>query len=319
MKTRQFAAYLLHFPGPLHISNTRDDYGVSLHTISSDTLYAALTATLAKMGKNIPADGDLGCVVSGAFPYYQADATAIPTLFFPKPMAYTIPTTDNTQIKKMKKVAWLDKYYLEQVLNGQKLSEADVQLHVNGSYLTNQSFEPFIDSQVNARVTVSRSGEEAKPFYMDEVYFKGHSGLFFLAEGDTSLIDEALPLLAQEGIGTDRNVGHGYFEYKKEHLEIQVPDSTDMGLILSTFIPEDKLQLEQAIDNQQVAYELVRRGGWITSAPYNTLRKNAIYAFNAGSVLSGNLKGKIVDLAPKGLINHPVWRCGKTIVLPIKL
>ena len=57
MKTRQFAAYLLHFPGPLHISNTRDDYGVSLHTISSDTLYAALTATLAKMGKNIPADG----------------------------------------------------------------------------------------------------------------------------------------------------------------------------------------------------------------------------------------------------------------------
>ena len=319
MKTRQFAAYLLHFPGPLHISNTRDDYGVSLHTISSDTLYAALTATLAKMGKNIPADGDLGCVVSGAFPYYQADATAIPTLFFPKPMAYTIPTTDNTQIKKMKKVAWLDKYYLEQVLNGQELSEADVQLHVYGSYLTNRSFEPFIDSQVNARVTVSRSGEDAKPFYMDEVYFKGHSGLFFLAEGDTSLIDEVLPLLAQEGVGTDRNVGHGYFEYKKEHLEIQVPDSTDMGLILSTFIPEDKLQLEQAIDNQQVAYELVRRGGWITSAPYNTLRKNAIYAFAAGSVLSGNHVGKIVDLAPNGLINHPVWRCGKTIVLPIKL
>ena len=319
MKTRQFAAYLLHFPGPLHISNTRDDYGVSLHTISSDTLYAALTATLAKMGKNIPADGDLGCVVSGAFPYYQADATAIPTLFFPKPMAYTIPTTDNTQIKKMKKVAWLDKYYLEQVLNGQELSEADVQLHVYGSYLTNRSFEPFIDSQVNARVTVSRSGEDAKPFYMDEVYFKGHSGLFFLAEGDTSLIDEVLPLLAQEGVGTDRNVGHGYFEYKKEHLEIQVPDSTDMGLILSTFIPEDKLQLEQAIDNQQVAYELVRRGGWITSAPYNTLRKNAIYAFAEGSVLSGNHVGKIVDLAPNGLINHPVWRCGKTIVLPIKL
>lgn len=319
MKTRQFAAYLLHFPGPLHISNTRDDYGVSLHTISSDTLYAALTATLAKMGKNIPADGDLGCVVSGAFPYYQADATAIPTLFFPKPMAYTIPTTDNTQIKKMKKVAWLDKYYLEQVLNGQELSGADIQPHVNGSYLTNQSFEPFIDSQVNARVIVSRSGEDAKPFYMDEVYFKGHSGLFFLVEGDTSLIDEVLPLLAQEGVGTDRNVGHGYFEYKKEHLEIQVPDSTDMGLILSTFIPEDKLQLEQAIDNQQVAYELVRRGGWITSAPYNTLRKNAIYAFAAGSVLSGNHVGKIVDLAPKGLINHPVWRCGKTIVLPIKL
>ena len=319
MKTRQFAAYLLHFPGPLHISNTRDDYGVSLHTISSDTLYAALTATLAKMGKNIPADGDLGCVVSGAFPYYQADATAIPTLFFPKPMAYTIPTTDNTQIKKMKKVAWLDKYYLEQVLNGQKLSEADVQLHVNGSYLTNQPFEPFIDSQVNARVTVSRSGEDAKPFYMDEVYFKGHSGLFFLVEGDTSLIDKVLPLLAQEGVGTDRNVGLGYFEYKKEHLEIQVPDSTDMGLILSTFIPEDKQQLEQAIDNPHVAYELVRRGGWITSAPYNTLRKNAIYAFAAGSVLSGTHVGKMVDLAPKGLINHPIWRCGKTIVLPIKL
>jgi CRISPR-associated protein Csm4 len=167
---------------------------------------------------------------------------------------------------------------------------------------------------------VSREGKDAKPFYMDDLYFKGHSGMYFLVEGDTSNIDKALPLLAQEGIGTDRNVGHGYFEYTKQELTIQVPETTEVGMILSTFIPESKAQLEQTLTHDCVAYELLRRGGWITTAPYNTLRKNVIHAFAAGSVLSSlpSGAGKIVNLAPKMMVSHPIWRCGKAIVLPIK-
>lgn len=321
MNIRQYTAYLLHFPGPLHIGDVRDDYGVSLKTISSDTMYAAITATLAKIGETIPEDGNLGCTISSLFPYYQPTKDATPILFYPRPMHLNLICKDSTNIKKLKKVAWIDQSYLEKFINQVPADSDTIVKHIHDNYLTAEQYEPFIKSQVKARVTVSRIGEDAKPFYMDDIYFIGNSGLFFLIEGDTSCIDKVLPLLSQEGLGTDRNVGHGYFEYTKHGITIQVPTSANASMILSAYIPESQDALQQAISEPFAAYEFSRRGGWITTSPYNRLRKNAIYAFTAGSVLNDVVSGagKIVDLAPKGLINHPIWRCGKTIVLPIKL
>lgn len=321
MNTRQYTAYLLHFPGPLHIGDVRDDYGVSLKTISSDTMYAAITATLAKVGETIPEDGNLGCTISSLFPYYQSTKEVTPVLFYPRPMHLNFACKDSTNIKRLKKVAWVDQSYLEKFINQVPTDSDAIVEHLHDNYLTAEQYEPFICSQVKARVTVSRIGEDAKPFYMDDIYFTGHSGLFFLVEGDTSYIDKVLPLLSQEGLGTDRNVGHGYFEYTKQDITIQVPTSADTSLILSAYIPESQEVLQQAISHPSTAYEFSRRGGWITTPPYNRLRKNAIYAFTAGSVLNGveSGAGKIVDLAPKEMVNHPIWRCGKTIVLPIKL
>lgn len=155
---------------------------------------------------------------------------------------------------------------------------------------------------------------------MDRVCFEGDSGLFFIAEGDTTMIDKALPLLALEGIGTDRNVGNGFFEYDRDILSVSLPHDAEYGLSLSTFIPESKEQLTTLLSNHS-SYELQRRGGWITTAPYNSIRKNVIYAFAAGSVFYGiqSGAGRIVDLAPQGLVKHPIWRCGKALVLPIKM
>ena len=60
MAKRKFTIYKLHFTSPLHIGDARDDYSVSLKTIASDTMYAALTSCLAKLGESIPPKGDLG-------------------------------------------------------------------------------------------------------------------------------------------------------------------------------------------------------------------------------------------------------------------
>ena len=306
METRQYTIYRLHFTTPLHIGSQRDDYGLSLQSIASDTMYAAITATLANMGEGIPKDGDLGCVISGLFPYYS-DGTKI-EYYFPKPFCTRLSAESATERKKLKKQLWLPLAQFEHVLQGKPLSE---------------SFEmpDFIHSQVSERVQVSRDGtEDATPFYMDRVFFSDQSGLFFLVEGETQWIDKALPLLALEGIGTDRNVGNGAFEYQQDVLSIAISNEGDHALTLSTFIPTDKEQLTQAID-EYTSYELIRRGGWITTSPYNTFRKNAIYAFAAGSVFRGLRMGdgRIVDLAPQGLVEHPVWRCGKAFFLPIKL
>ena len=322
MITKPFTAYLLHFPGPLHIGDMRDDYGVSCQTLSSDTMYAALTATLAKIGEAIPPTGDLGCTISSLFPYYQANQTEGPILFFPKPMSFSPTANDTQDIKTLKKITWVDLHYLESILKGDNLVKENTIADVHDKiYLTQSPCEKFIYSQVKNRVAVSRACEDANPFYMDDIHFTGHSGLYFLAEGNTKVIDKVLPLLMHEGIGTDRNVGHGHFEYQKKEIEIQVPEDSDMGLLLSTYIPTTSDILAQNLNHDGIAYQIVRRGGWITQIGYNTQRKNAIYAFDAGSVLHGldSGNGAIVDLAPNNFKEHKIWRCGKSIVLPIKI
>lgn len=328
MAKHTFKIYKLHFTSPLHLGNARDDYGVSLKSIASDTMYAALISCLAKLGEEIPKDGDLGCTISSLFPFYQKDkADKNAVLFFPKPLKQTLPKSDEAvkERKKIKKVTWLDASYFSKVLHGEQLfNEQTIGGNaIQGEYMTDAPIDKdFISSQVSPRVTVSRDfSEDAKPFYMDRIAFKGYSGLFFMANGDVSRLEKALNLLQYEGIGTDRNVGNGYFEYSKDAIEIDLPDDTDFVMSLSSFVPESKEQLQALLDSDEVAYDFQRRGGWITTAPYNTIRKNAIYAFAAGSVFRGLRMGdgRIVDLAPQGLVKHPVWRCGKAFFLPFVL
>lgn len=333
MAKKQLTIYKLHFTSPVHLGDARDDYSVSLKTIASDTMYAALTSCLAKLGKDIPDDGDLGCTISSLFPFYQKDEEAEAILFFPKPLKQTLPRLDDlTKAKSVKKVAWLDVYYFQKALNGDQLFDSAKDLNnIKGEYLTMETDfdKDFITTQVSPRVTVSRDfSEDARPFYMDRVFFKDHSGLFFVAEGGNSLLESALTLLQHEGIGTDRNVGNGYFEYGKESIELNLPKETDYAISLSSFIPESKDQLSKLIAGKNVAYDFVRRGGWITTPPHNTIRKNFIHAFTAASVFSHNINnieqmGKIVDLKPtldfEPRIDHPIWRCGKSLFIPLKL
>lgn len=322
--------YKLHFTTPVHFGNNREDYGISLKTLQSDTLYSALMSCLAKVGYNIPADGDLGFVTSSLFPFYQKEQDTKTVYFIPKPLKQLLPKlNDVKEIKRVKKVSWIDLDYFQKVLNGKPLYETENDVkNIQGEFLTATEIkEDFISSQVMSRVTVSRtSQEDAKPFYMDRVYFKYYSGLYFIAQcNDCVLLEKALNVLKDEGLGTDRNVGNGFFEWSKESVNLQFCES-DYSMALSSFIPESREQLESFIDGDNVAYDFIHRGGWITTPPYNTLRKNYIYAFLPGSVFkltvnSPQIHGAIKDLTPElpDEMNHHIWRSGKAIFIPIKI
>lgn len=336
MAKHTFNIYKLHFTSPLHLGDARDDYGVSLKSIASDTMYAALISSLAKLGEEIPKDGDLKCTISSLFPFYQKDkADGNAVLFFPKPLKQTLPKSKKAveERKKIKKVTWLDASYFTKILRGEQLFDEQTigGNAIQGEFMTDALIDKdFISSQVSPRVTVSRDfSEDAKPFYMDRVTFKGYSGLFFIADGDVSLLEKALNLLQHEGIGTDRNVGNGYFEYEKDLIDLEIPDDANFVMSLSSFVPESKEQLQAMLESNEVAYDFQRRGGWITTPPYNTLRKNVIYAFTAASVFKSQCsgiecKGKVsVDLKPEinwdAKLEHSIWRCGRALFLPIKL
>ena len=334
-----FKIFRLHFTAPLHISDPHDDLGNSQKVIHSDTLYAALMSCLAKRGESLPEDGDLGFTVSSLFPYFQKDKGSAPVYFLPIPMqARQANLPDASMAKKVKKVQWIDSALYSSVLSGDSLFDGTDKYipYIQEGYLTacelpedvNGSKE-FVRSEVSQRVTLdSRTGEDdAKPFYVDKIIFRHHAGFYFIAEGDTALLEKALQVLSMEGIGTDRNVGYGFFEYSADTLSIDLPDSANHQLSLSLFIPESSEQLKALMNSEQVAYDFVRRGGWITTYPYTTLRKNAIYGFLPGSVFckdantAATVIGKIADLKPEADlgISHHIWRNGKAIMLPINL
>ncbi len=333
MATIKLNLYKLHFTTPLHLGDVRDDYGISLKTMASDTMYAALISCLAKLGKLVPEKGDLGCTISGLFPFYQKNKDSEAVLFFPKPLKQLLPDSDNAikERKKVKKVAWLDAHSFSKVLNGDRLFDDANISQLDGEYLTTKDIDQnFIVSQVSPRVIISRNGEEnTKIFYMDRIVFKDYSGLFFIAKGNLELLEQSLTLLQHEGIGTDRNVGNGYFEFEPSSVEIEIPDKADYTLSLSSFVPESQVQLREMLDSDEVAYDFQRRGGWITTPPHNTLRKNVIYAFTAASVFKStcnglDVKGKVdIDLKPEidwaEKLDHSVWRCGRALFLPIIL
>lgn len=337
---KEFKIYKLHFTAPLHIGNQQANDDVSLTTIQSDTMYAALTACLAKMGHPIAGDGDLGVTLSSLFPYFQKEEDSTPVYFLPLPLRNKqLAFSNPSQGKAIKKVKWVDADLYDDILSGKKIfEEGDSLLKcVQASYLTRQELpedltesRDFIKSEVSQCVTLkSRTGEEdAKPYYVDKILFRFQSGLYFLAEGDTATLERALNLLASEGIGTDRNVGFGFFEYTTDTLRLNLPSHADHQMALSMLIPESEAQLQSLLDDDDVAYDFIRRGGWITTYPYMTLRKNAVYAFTPGSVFHKTAReectpvGAIVNLVPNigdSTPQHPIWRCGRSLMLPIKL
>lgn len=324
----------LHFTAPLHIGDVKaNDYGTSLKTLASDTMYAALTASLAKLGTAIPDDGELGFTISSLFPFYQQGHDTPPVCFFPQPMRTHMPQLkDIDNRKKTKKVKWLDASYFERVLAGETLfndSDEDIK-HIHGEYLTRSQIPAdFMQSQVVQRVRIpSRTGEEdAEPYYVDNIRFQGFSGLYFIVVGDTALLDKALALLSLEGIGSDRNVGYGLFEYHYDNIVLNLPSTTDYAVSLSLLIPESQDHFNALTGSEHVAYDIERRGGWITTYPFRSLRKNVIYGFTAGSVFHESsiaepkIAGRIVNLRPNVSFTeeklHPIWRSGKSILLPI--
>jgi CRISPR type III-A-associated RAMP protein Csm4 len=326
----RFKIYKLRFTSPLHLGDERADYDKSLSVYHSDSMYAAITAALAKTGHSIPDTGDLGFIVSSLFPYFQKEGKSV--YFLPK-----VKKTDDfdTDIrKKVKKIEWLDVNFFNKYINGKSLFTADEldEDVLQDKYMSGTKIDDkFILKEVNPRVTVSRDfSKDANPFYMERLYFKYESGLYFIVTGEKfETIEKALNILKDEGIGTDRTIGNGFFEWESAEINLNLP-SSEYGTNLSMFIPESKKQLTEMLEDKNAAYSFQKRGGWITDEGLNTFRKNNIYMLNEGSVFKTkisdySIKGKIVDLKPNlnyeslGRKEHSVWRNGKAIFIPIKI
>jgi CRISPR-associated protein Csm4 len=329
------------FTTPLHVGNERSDYSTGSPMLQSDSIFAAICHAWAKLGKAdwIGENGDCGFIISSLFPYINYDSNY--SYFLPKPMLlFDDVNNDNldTSVRKqLKKVQWLDIPVFEAMVNGKPLPYSAT-FYDNGYQSirplpiekSGKTIEP-ISNHSMPRASISRTGiEDTVIYYIDRYYFHDKVGLYSIIhlENDSikTKVEVALRLLADEGLGTDRNVGHGKFTFSFDKISINLPDQASYGINVGMYCPIDKEEWLQFTEhnnaNPRAGFNLTRRGGWM-SEPRNTWRKRSVYMAMPGGVFkTGGKKtcGKIVNLEPTSEVNtgHPVWRNGKSIFLPCK-
>jgi CRISPR-associated protein Csm4 len=327
----RFRTYYLTFKAGLHLSSGNGSYDRSKERLHSDQLHAALIAAAAKWSNTV--SGEAPYHLSSAFPFFKGNERTLH--FFPKPY---LPFDEQQQApgvaKKLKKVVWLEDVYYSALLRGER-PHFNPDKHVQGSFLS--SMEGLPDLMIRSerlRTRVGRNdGEDTKPYYVDDLRFAEGAGFYFLAtsanEEGYRTLEQRLDMLADEGLGTDRSIGKGSFKFSKGELSLSVPDSATHCTNLSAYLPESKTELMELLgENHQ--YALIRRGGWLTSPPFMTYRRQEVHLMEAGGIFtlpSGHnaplvTLGKVVDLCPTELkeheAHHPVWRNGESIFLPLK-
>ena len=333
---KSFNVFYLNFNAPLHLGNYRpDEYDQSESFLRSDTLVAAVYATWAKMGKEdlIPKNGDPPFTLSSAFPFWS-NPSGQKVHFFPRPK---VPfkkeeqaAYDASLAKALKKIKWLDQEHFQLLIANKSIGDGvGLKSKLKDDFLTNQVIPEngFMVKEEMQRVTIPRNREvaenaDATPFYMERIRFQ-NAGLFFIAEGDDLTdLKSALDLLQYEGFGTDRNIGNGLFDLDHGTITLDLPDNTDYALNLSLYCPNSQSDLNSQLD-ENARFDLIKRGGWITTPGLQTIEKNSIYMFSEGSVFKqqGTVNGKgDIDLKPNSYpIGHSIFRSGKAIFLPITL
>lgn len=292
----------LHFKSPLHLSRGREDYGVAEKLLHSDTLQSALFVSALQLYGNASATLDFftSFQVSSAFPFFKN------TYFLPKPQADLdlFEGLSDEDRKKAKKISYFTLTDFEKVIGGAKLHFDKKK--AEGAYYTEDKIK--IQNEVYQHVMIPRLAEtDAKPFYMDRMYFGEGTGLYFILKildsSQKQKIFSALEILAENGLGTDRNVGNGNFEFEliEKGLQFNTPDNSDYQYNLALYCPKDDKELP---DLDKSYYSLLKRGGWIANPADESdasLLKKSIYMFGEGSVfpkLSKGLDGKIVELQP---------------------
>ena len=305
---------------PLHIGTGTENYYTSAANLQSDTVSSALAAVgilsgIVKAEETAEETLDFlnSFKISSAFPYCGNE------FYLPVSCGKILldnPVYEKRHRKELKKLKFLEaEEYFPDWAAGKKMKEEA--LKENNSTSGSKSL-------VSQRVTIKEN--MATPFFFEWSFYKPNCGLYLIIdcnEETFKTVFERFEILGEFGIGTDKNIGGGKFTPLNEEI-IELPDvkNPDATMVLSSYIPtEDEFSQLNLKDSN---YQLIKRGGFIAGSDnedFRHLRKKSIYMFSAGSVFktTGDLNGKIVDLAPEYKDMHPVYRSGRALTLKIKM
>ena len=307
--------YYLNFRSLLHLGRR----GVGLEetgiAVSADTLFSAICQTWQTFyGKKSLTDFLAQYETGEPFLLTSAFPFAGDTRFFPKPLIDLKVNADDDH-KKLKKVRFLSENRFRQIVNGETVAFDSGALINDGQLWIHDDDkcpQTVWETEKRPRVTLDRQSSTSEIWHLGGVKFHEGCGLWFGAKFDTNetqrQIETTLRVLGDTGIGGERSAGYGIFDLHTRPAEIESERETDRFVTLSPVCPQDSEQLNALIQGN-VGYALEERSGWIGSSEGNGLRRQQVWMFAEGSVLSGNgaQVGRLVDLKPE-VCPHPVWR-----------
>ncbi|NUQ23433.1 MAG: type III-A CRISPR-associated RAMP protein Csm4 [Saprospiraceae bacterium] len=310
------------FRQPVHFSRGKmNTYESSDGVLHSDTIQAALyVAAMQLYGQSVADQFKQRVRISSAFPYTPEG------YWLPKPLSFN--PDDSAHRKELKKIRYLRAADFEQLLNGNVPAAANLLVH---------SQPEIWIPDTTQRVLLDRIDARGVPFYLEKLYpVNRHSdrGLYVIVQEDGDgfpQLESLFRLLADNGIGLQRGLGNGVFDYvvKKEDLDLNLPQQAHTWTNLSLFRPSKEDVSHMKLDDSY--YQLLKRGGWIASPEksiHSSLRKKSVVMFSEGSVLTFDdmttatmtYRGEVEDLQPVWTnFPHPVWRDGRGIFLPMAL
>ncbi len=323
----KFRTIQLLFKEGLHLGDNRQGLASTSSVLHSDSFYGAIMGALAQLGHEITPK--LEFTISSFFPFIKQEKTSF---FFPKPYGVlndNVSEDKRPEAKKFKKIRYYDQTYFEAFLNKTEISNfGQNNSHLQGMFLSKEKVTHNVfEKQIDPHVRLARVDYAPEKYEVERMFFSEGVGLFCLLDSNDSGIETiklALEHLQDEGVGSARHVGNGAFSWEIGEVDIKLPQS-DFSMNMGLYCPKDKQEIEEKLNHSKVQYDIVRRGGWITSEQGLGLRKRPIYMFLEGSIFhkkqsnTFSTEGKTVNLQPTAFKKHPIYRVGKTIFIPVKV
>lgn len=310
----------------LHIGLRRMDRTSTL--IHSDTLFSALSNSFIKLfGEdkfNLLEDN---LVISSIFIGLRLQNKDI--LFLPMP---EIPLkVDDEQYKKYKKIQWISKDVLFELLkffdkeNFQIIIKDTTYLKFLNSktLVLKEEFDyiseeiKFIDTILEPKVSVDRENNKSVNLYFQENLIlsqietskgvKIKPFLYFFKNINSKIENLFIPtinLFVEEGLGGERTTGKGFFDYYEKE-ELDFPEEGNFEITLSTTIPKR----EEA--NNLIYYQLIKRDGFIYYNYPTGMRKKTHYKLKEGALVKSPYKGENINVSP--VENMKVISYGKNL------
>src|SRR6476661_7744289 len=344
----------LQFLGTAHFGELGIGIEETSERVRSDTLFSALIAVYARMfgsqavsellqqfcdRENLPP-----FCISSTFIYQQIEDKI--TYYLPRPLRFpwNYPDEDLNFFKTYKKkLNYLPLEIWQRWYQGEGFADSDELITYTNDGKSqgnlNQArafaYGTCYKKRPLPKVAIDRVTRATNFYHTDIVQFQqgsqSHSGLYFIIHFPSvnktleHQLQAVLKWLGDEGLGGERSSGSGQFKAKWDSLSPtwqQVVDFKDNSYytLMSLFWTNDEQKLNEAIADKKASYEIIERGGWVSSSPSGyQLRRKSIRMFAEGSVFSSEPIGKLADVTPLGFTNHPIYRSGISLSLPIKV
>ncbi len=241
-------------------------------------------------------------IISSSFPYYRIDHQTF--RFFPRPIlpvksfdkiqqenekkSFSEKISSLLNRKEQKEIQILEQSFFEKVLNG----EADYDLLPDTTppkILPNSVTRNTIDRIRGGTLKINNTGQL---FTEEEIYIhlanenkNVQTGLFFLAiDNSHGKLEASMRLLSHIGIGGNRSIGKGIFEFSVDSLDIREPQQANALTNLSLYYPTPEELNSCSAHSALFNYQLEQRAGFFGEVRNKKYKKNPVIYFKEGSV-----------------------------------